>query len=68
MSDINTCINTYKNTLIKDVAIDVIALTTFWGLLNLNKRNNYLYDNNYIPLYSSILGLGLMTLSIRKYM
>ena len=71
MSDINT------NTLIKVFAIDIIALTTFWGLINLNKCNNNLYDNylynNYlyndrIRLYSSILGLGLMVLSVRKYM
>jgi hypothetical protein len=58
--------NTETNTLIKIVAIDVITITTYWGLVN-----NYKTPNNhikYLPIYSTILGVGLMVLSVKKYM
>lgn len=49
------------NRLIKNVAIDMIALTTYWGTMNLY-RGNAKY-----ALFTQIIGLGLMGLTIRNY-
>jgi hypothetical protein len=58
--------------LIKNVAVDILAVTTIWALLNnpdipLNnlKYNNKLYD--FSPTYKTIFGVGVSLYIISKY-
>ena len=68
---------TDTNKLIKDVAYDIIGITTMWALLNnpyLVHNNTILklYYNNYYINYSSsyltIFGIGASICLLRKYM
>ena len=69
MSDINT------NTLIHNVVIDIIGITSFWGFVNLN----YHYENQYnenqyskfkgnINLFTTTFGIGFSVYLMQKYM
>lgn len=53
--------------LIKDVAIDMICVTTIWGLLN----NPYMPLNykfhNQLPMYITIFGTGISLFVMKKY-
>jgi hypothetical protein len=58
--------------LIKNIAVDILAVTTIWALLNnvdipLNnlKYNNKLYDFN--PTSKTIFGVGISLYIISKY-
>jgi len=57
------------DTLIKNVAIDMIAITSMWALLNNPyMANAYHYNVNYSPVYSTILGIGVSTFVLIKYL
>lgn len=67
-----------SNELIRNVAIDIITITTMWGLLN-NPYisnlytfkfylNSYDYNDNHLPRYSSILGIAVSTIILSKYL
>ena len=66
---------TETNNLIKNVAFDIISLTTIWALINSNNSssryrmyfNNYNLDINYHPIYSTILGFGFSVHLLIKY-
>jgi hypothetical protein len=53
--------------LIKNIAIDLICITTVWGLLN----NPYVAIRNshcpFMPMATTIIGGGISIFAIRKY-
>ena len=59
--------------MIKDVAVDIIAITTIWALLNnpdmplnyFKNNENKIYDIN--PTYKTIFGVGVSLYIISKY-
>ena len=67
------------DALIKNVAIDMIAITSMWALLNNPYManayhlkffmNSYHYNEvNYLPVYSTMLGIGVSTMVLIKYL
>jgi hypothetical protein len=57
------------DALIKNVAFDIIAITSMWALLyNPYMVNSYHYNVNYLPVYSTMLGIGVSTLVLIKYL
>ena len=67
-----------SDKLIKHVAVDIIAITSMWALLNNPYManaytfkfylNSYHCHLNYSPTYSTIFGLGLSTIVLLKYL
>ena len=65
------------NKLIKDVAFDIVTLTTIWGLTNISLNQNdffikfnylnYFYRINYSHMYSKIIAVGYSAIIIYKY-
>ena len=66
------------DALIKNVAFDMIAITSMWALLyNPYMVNTYHYkffinsyhcNVNYSPIYSTMLGIGVSTFVLIKYL
>jgi hypothetical protein len=56
-----------SDRLIRDIAVDVLCITTIWGLLN----NPYvaMSDNplNNMPLFTTVFGAGISIFVITKY-
>jgi hypothetical protein len=62
-----TNIDTDTNTLIKNIATDIICITTIWGLLNnpyMALSNKFL---NTTPICITTLGIGISLFVIKKY-
>jgi len=65
------------NKLIKNVAFDIVALTTLWGLTNISLYQNdlfikfnflkYFYRFNYSNMYTKFLTVGYSVILIYKY-
>lgn len=53
--------------LIKEVAFDIIKVITIWGILN-NTNISIHYNNKIYPVYTSIIGFGISSYFLRKYM
>jgi hypothetical protein len=60
------------NRLIKDIAFDIISVTTVWSLLNSHNLNINIYFNKKIyhiqPTYSYVLGFSFTTFILCKYL
>ena len=57
------------DALIKNVAFDISAITSMWALLyNPYMVNAHHYNVNYLPVYSTMLGVGVSTLVLIKYL
>lgn len=61
------------NTLIKDIAVDIIAITSIWGIINHTYQANHPYAiihrivNDDLYYYSLFSAFGLSLYFIRKY-
>jgi hypothetical protein len=63
------------DALIKSVAIDIITITSMWALLNNPYMANVYHFNfsyhenlNYSPAFSTMLGIGVSTIVLIKYL
>jgi hypothetical protein len=63
------------DALIKSAAIDIIAITSMWALLNnpyMANTYHFHFSNhyrlNYSPVYSTMLGIGFSTIVLIKYL
>ena len=54
------------DSLIKDVAFDIITLITVWGLFCNSNVNVFYYDKTY-KINTTLIGLGFSTYFLRKY-
>ena len=55
------------DALIKDVAFDMIAITSMWALLYNPFMVNAYNFNVYLPVCSTMLGIGVSTFVLIKY-
>jgi hypothetical protein len=53
--------------LIKEVTFDIIKVITIWGILN-NTNISIHYNNKIYHVYTNIIGFGISSYFLRKYM
>ena len=55
------------NILIKDVAFDIISVITIWGFFNNYNNINIYFNNKIYSVYTNLIGFGISTYIIKKY-
>lgn len=54
------------NSLIKEATFDILSVITVWGFFS-NSNLSLSFNNKIYPLYTNLIGLGISTYIIRKY-
>ena len=55
------------NSLIKAATFDIISIVTVWGVFS-NSNLVVRFNNKIYPLYTNLIGLGISTYFLRKYL
>ena len=55
------------NILIKDVTFDIISVITIWGVFNNYNNINIYFNNKIYSVYTNLIGFGISTYILRKY-
>ena len=53
--------------LIKVVTFDIISVITIWGFFNNYNNINIHFNNKIYPVYTNLIGFGISTYILRKY-
>jgi hypothetical protein len=55
------------NILIKNVAFDIVTVITIWGVFNNYTNMNIYFNNKVYPININLIGFGISTYILRKY-